>query len=140
MPFERDISSLENLPLVAKELLKVFPEDRIFLFNAEMGMGKTTFIKELCKQLGCTSNFSSPTYSIVNEYPCKENKVFHFDLFRLKNSSELFDIGFEDYIDGKTYCFIEWPELALPFLEGEKHVVVNINMMSGKRLFTAQNN
>jgi tRNA threonylcarbamoyladenosine biosynthesis protein TsaE len=140
MKFERDISSLEQLPLVAKELLETFANNRIFLFDAQMGMGKTTFIKELCKQLGSAANFSSPTYSIVNEYPSPKNKIFHFDLYRLKNSSELFDIGFEDYIADKAYCFIEWPELALPFLEGENYVQVIINLTLGKRLLQAQNN
>lgn len=138
MTFERDITSLENLPLVAGEFLKTFPYQRVFLFDAPMGTGKTTFIKQLCVQLGCKGNLNSPTYSIVNEYHSPAHKVFHFDLYRLKNMEELFDIGFEEYINGNAYCFIEWPQMALPLLEGEPYVIVNLTLSQNKRLLVAK--
>lgn len=140
MLFERDITAVEKLPLVAKQFLEAFLDNRLFLFEAQMGMGKTTFIKELCRQLGCTSSFSSPTYSIVNEYESPVQKVFHFDLYRLKNSEELMDIGFEDYLSSNAYCFIEWPEMAIPLLAHEKYVLVKIDLANGHRLLTAKNN
>ena len=126
MEFKKDITSLESLPSVAKELLHTFKEARVFLFDSQMGTGKTTFIKELCKQLGSADHFSSPTYSIVNEYKTPTHTIFHFDLYRLKNKDELFDIGFEDYLKKNTYCFIEWPHLAHDFLKGTSYVNVLI--------------
>ena len=78
-----------------------------------MGSGKTTLIKEICKQLGSKDNFSSPTYSIVNEYSVADSssKIFHIDCYRLKNFEEALAIGMEEYLNGDDYCFVEWPEL-----------------------------
>lgn len=73
-------------------------------------MGKTTLIKELCKQLGVVENVSSPTFSIVNEYEAKEEKIYHFDFYRLKDEQEAFDLGYEEYFYSGNYCFVEWPE------------------------------
>lgn len=140
MLLEKDITSIESLPGVAKELISTFKDHRIFLFEAEMGSGKTTFIKELCKQLGSTDNFSSPTYSIVNEYRANNTHIFHFDLYRLKDSHELMDIGFNDYIQPDSYVFIEWPELAKQLLEGEKTVTVNIHNDGIKRTLITKSN
>lgn len=137
MEFKRDISSLESLPAVAKELLQTFKNDRLFLFDAQMGAGKTTVIKELCKQLGSTDNFSSPTYSIVNEYQIPGGHIFHFDLYRLKNKEELFDIGFEDYLKKNTFCFIEWPHLAEDLLMWGTHVKVRIETSDDHRFLIA---
>ncbi len=102
-----------------------------------MGSGKTTFIKELCRSLGSKDNFSSPTYSIVNEYNYPKGKIYHFDLYRLKNSEELHNIGFLDYLDGKSYCFIEWPQMAETFLKGEPFIDVKIDVLDGKRMLSA---
>ena len=76
-----------------------------------MGIGKTTLIKEVCANLGVRGKMSSPTFSIVNEYITNDSKlIYHFDLYRLKNIEELYDIGFEEYISQDNLCFIEWPE------------------------------
>jgi len=137
MEFERDITSLESLAQVAKELLQTFKDVHVFLFDAQMGTGKTTFIKELCRQLGSDDNFSSPTYSIVNEYKTPTHNIFHFDLYRLKNKEELFDIGFDDYLNKSTYCFIEWPHLAQDFLSSGSYVKVSIESDGIKRFLKA---
>jgi tRNA threonylcarbamoyladenosine biosynthesis protein TsaE len=85
-----------------------------------MGSGKTTLIKAICRQLGVDeSQMSSPTFSIANEYQGIKSKIYHFDLYRVKSEEELFQIGFEEYIDSGCYCFIEWPELAKLFLYDE---------------------
>lgn len=110
--YEKEIRSLDELSLVAKEILQIQPSLRLFLFYAPMGAGKTTLIKECCKVLGSQSHFSSPTYSIINEYETPNSKIYHFDLYRLKNEEELYDLGVEDYISGKDYCFFEWPHLV----------------------------
>ena len=75
-----------------------------------MGMGKTTFIKELCRQLGVDGVVSSPTFSIVNEYDSKGESIYHFDFYRLKNEQEAYDFGYEEYFYSGNYCFVEWPE------------------------------
>jgi tRNA threonylcarbamoyladenosine biosynthesis protein TsaE len=112
---ELDISDPAKLPLACKKLIEFAGNIKVFAFNGEMGSGKTTFIKELCKVLGSDDDFSSPTYSIVNEYRMPGGKIFHFDLYRIKNAEELFDIGLEEYLQSGNYCFIEWPALAESF-------------------------
>ncbi len=105
------INKLSELPTAAEQLLKDCPENKIFAFYAEMGAGKTTFIKKLCESLGVKENVGSPTFSIVNEYlSAKGKKIFHFDFYRIKSISEAYDMGYEDYFYSDAYCFIEWPE------------------------------
>jgi len=133
MLFEREISDISELPNVAKELLDHFNDYTIFLIEGEMGAGKTTLIKELCKQLGSTNNFSSPSYSIVNEYKTPTTPIFHFDLYRLKKMEELMDLGFEDYLSKKAIIFVEWPQIAVDFLKHEKCVNINIKVTLGRR-------
>ena len=112
-----DISDSNNHLENAKELVAFAGNEKIFLFDAPMGAGKTTFIKSISTYLGVNNSMSSPTYSIVNEYLTNTNqKIFHFDLYLLTNSEELIDIGFEEYLDNGAYVFIEWPELSLPFI------------------------
>ena len=111
--FEKDITNLEQLPLVAKELLAAFPQARVFAFYAEMGAGKTTFIKALCKAIGVTGIVTSPTFALVNEYNAGNNKrVYHFDFYRINKPEEVFDFGSEEYFASNNYCFVEWPEKA----------------------------
>lgn len=111
MQQEFRIKKLSEINETADSFMKNFPEKKIFAFHGDLGAGKTTFIKALCKQLGTTDNTSSPTFSIVNEYRIQdEKKIFHFDFYRIKNGSEAFDLGYEDYFYSKNYCFIEWPE------------------------------
>lgn len=102
-----------DLPGIAKKLLNLFPEKRIFIFKGELGAGKTTLIKALCKELKVVGLTNSPSFSIVNEYPTEAGDlVYHFDFYRIKNIAEIFDIGYEEYFYSGHYCFIEWPEVA----------------------------
>src|SRR3954463_14816395 len=121
-----DISDISFHKEVAKQLIEFAKDKRVFLFEAPMGSGKTTFIKSLCEVLGVTDSMSSPTYSIVNEdHTTGKSKVFHFDLYRLKSSEELFELGFYEYLSSDNYVFIEWPELALPFLDSYLRIIIN---------------
>jgi tRNA threonylcarbamoyladenosine biosynthesis protein TsaE len=104
-------NGLENLPEIAAELLKKFRDKRIFAFYGGMGAGKTTLIKEICKQMGIKDNVTSPSFGIINCYKGNSEEVFHFDFYRIKDIKEVYDIGYEEYFYGIGHCFIEWPEL-----------------------------
>lgn len=120
-----DISDINLHKEAAKQLIDFAQNEKVFLFDAPMGAGKTTFIKTLCEFLEVSDTMSSPTYSIVNEYTTKSNnKVFHFDLYRIKSEVELFELGFEEYVSTNNYMFIEWPELALPYLDSYLRIII----------------
>lgn len=100
---------LENLSEVAQKILNTI-QSKTVLFYGEMGTGKTTLISAIVKEMGGADSVSSPTFSIVNEYKTKNDTVFHFDLYRLKNQYEALDMGIEDYLSSGSWSFIEWPE------------------------------
>ena len=133
---ELPIHDLDELPDVAKLLIEFAGESKQFAFYAPMGAGKTTFIKVICLALGINDELSSPTYSIVNEYQTQNGKAYHFDFYRLKNTSELFDIGIEDYLNSGNYCFFEWPELVQELLD-KNHVKIYIAMEGNNRYLRA---
>ncbi len=107
------IPTLNDMEAVALDFLKAIEKKRLVAFYGEMGAGKTTFIKALCKQLEVTDGVTSPTFSIINEYhSASDYKVFHFDFYRIKDLEEVYNLGYEDYFYSDDYCFIEWPELV----------------------------
>jgi tRNA threonylcarbamoyladenosine biosynthesis protein TsaE len=133
---EIQVNSLHDLEQAAQQLLDFSNGKKVILFYGEMGSGKTTFIKAICKALGVKENTSSPTFSIVNEYLSDTNKViYHFDFYRLKNEQEAYDMGCEEYFYSGNYCFIEWPEKT-PSLIPEQTVSVSIEVLGNeKRVF-----
>ncbi len=105
------IYKIEDLPEVAKKVIASAGTRKIWIFEGEMGAGKTTLIKAICKELGVLSNVQSPTYSIVNEYLTDLGEtIYHFDFYRLKNESEALDFGVEEYFDSGNICLLEWAE------------------------------
>lgn len=119
--FTKFEESLKNKNLVKKEYnlsqideiaeaILAESEHKIIAFHGEMGVGKTTLIKVLAKQLGVNELTSSPTFSIVNEYHAPNDILYHFDCYRIENEEEAYDIGIEDYLYSDAWCFIEWPE------------------------------
>lgn len=123
-----EICNEDALNEVALNLIDDIQHHKIVLFNGNLGAGKTTFIKVLCNALKMEDNFSSPTFSIINTYKSNEIKVYHMDLYRINDSNELLDFGFEEYIDSGNICFIEWPEIALPFIHGAPFMNINIEV------------
>ena len=119
------IPSINDLPAAASAIIDFAADQKIFLFYGNMGAGKTTLIKSLCKQLGTDDNVTSPTFAIVNEYTGAQSNIYHFDFYRLKNQSEAMDLGFEEYLYSGNYCFIEWPE-KIPDLLPLHYVIVKI--------------
>ena len=122
------IKNLNELDAAAQTIISFASNNRIFLFQGQMGAGKTTLIKSLCKQLGTGDNVTSPTFAIVNEYTGTKINIYHFDFYRLKNQSEAMDIGFEEYLYSGKYCFIEWPE-KIPDLLPLHYVTVKIQAL-----------
>ena len=136
--FEVSITSEVELESTARSLLIAFPEARTFAFHGEMGAGKTTFIKAICRRLGVKDQMSSPTSSLVNEYINKEGKqVFHFDFYRLRSLDEAIEAGLEDYFYSDAYCFVEWPEKAPELLPAET-IDVFIVVQGTNRLINAK--
>jgi tRNA threonylcarbamoyladenosine biosynthesis protein TsaE len=107
------VNKAQELDEIAKAIVEVFENEKKIVFFGEMGVGKTTLIKSICKVLNVQDLVTSPTFSVVNEYQNKDgNSLYHFDFYRIKNQEELFDLGLEEYIYSDNYCFIEWPEKA----------------------------
>ena len=126
--------SIEQLAAVAQQILNQSP-NKVILFNGEMGVGKTTLIKQLCKTLGVNDATSSPTFSLVNEYQTDTNQiVYHFDFYRLNKETEALDMGVDDYLYSGNWCFIEWSE-KIENLIPEQHTVITIELLpNGERL------
>ena len=106
------IDNLDSLPQAAKAFIAAMGDNTVFLFDGEMGAGKTTFISEVCRQLGVSDDTSSPTFAIINEYRSDTTAelIYHFDCYRLKDEEEALDMGAEDYFYSGALCFVEWPD------------------------------
>ena len=107
------IKSLHHLDAAARSFQEISGENTVIAFSGEMGAGKTTFIQALCRALGVSQQVSSPTFGLINEYFTNSgDSIYHFDLYRIEDPGELFDMGYEDYFYSGARCFIEWPEKA----------------------------
>ena len=121
---------VQELDEIAKAIVEVFENEKKIVFFGEMGVGKTTLIKSICKALNVQDVVTSPTFSVVNEYQNKDgDSLYHFDFYRIKNQEELFDLGLEEYIYSDNYCFIEWPEKAEGLLSDN---FVQVQMIKNK--------
>jgi tRNA threonylcarbamoyladenosine biosynthesis protein TsaE len=113
--------SLAQLDELAKKILETHANHRIFCVYGEMGAGKTTLIKALCKYLGVQNIPSSPTFAIVNEYWTPKNEpVYHFDFYRIEHPEEAVAIGLFEYLESGNYCFMEWSEKIEEILDEER--------------------
>ncbi|MFC6268482.1 tRNA (adenosine(37)-N6)-threonylcarbamoyltransferase complex ATPase subunit type 1 TsaE [Frigoriflavimonas asaccharolytica] len=113
-----------------KEVVKnLFPkiEHRVILLKGNLGAGKTTFTQQLLKKMGVIEQVSSPTYSIVNEYKLVDKKIYHFDLYRINTKEEVFDMGFEEYLENENFCIVEWPEIYEDELSDIPHHTIEIS-------------
>ena len=127
------VFSLDQIQEVAEQIIAQNPK-KIILFNGEMGVGKTTLIKQLCKTLGVEDATSSPTFSLVNEYYTSNNQiVYHFDFYRLNKETEALDMGVDDYLYSGNWCFIEWSEKISNLIPDEHSTVTIELLLDGKR-------
>ena len=118
---------LENLEETADLILEHLDKKKLILFYGEMGSGKTTLIKLIFRKLNIKDDVSSPTFSIVNEYETFEkSKMYHFDLYRLKDLSELESIGFNEYLRKGSLSIVEWPEIAVTLFSQENALHVRL--------------
>ncbi len=123
----------QNEQVAATDILTATEPHRVYAFYGNMGAGKTTFIKQLCEEMGTEDVVNSPTFAIVNVYDVEtphKGEVYHFDCYRLKDIREAIDLGTEDYLYSGNYCFIEWPEMIdrlLPDDTVEVHIAVREN-------------
>ena len=107
------IFSIEEIKEAAKKFLPLLDQYKIFGFSGELGAGKTTFIGNLCRELGVVENVTSPTYSLIKEYETKDgNIIYHMDLYRIKNKEEAIEAGIDDCFNGDDICLVEWPEIV----------------------------
>ena len=104
--------TLEDIHLLANELIKMAFKSKVIAFTGNLGAGKTTLIRELLSVLSDEEFLGSPTFSLVNEYQSRDGEaLYHFDFYRIKKEVEALDIGFEEYIQKQgAWVFIEWPE------------------------------
>ncbi|MCU0377693.1 MAG: tRNA (adenosine(37)-N6)-threonylcarbamoyltransferase complex ATPase subunit type 1 TsaE [Bacteroidales bacterium] len=127
------ISDKSRLKEAAKHFLEETAGRRIFAFYGQMGSGKTTIIKAICREMGVTDTVTSPTFTLINEYARPGDlPVFHFDFYRIKKLSEVLDFGIEEYFDSASPCFMEWPELIEPLLPPET-LKLSVTVLPGGR-------
>ena len=124
---------------MAEQFVDLMGDYTVFAFNGEMGAGKTTFINALSRALGVDEDpTSSPSFAIINEYRSSTTAelIYHFDLYRLENLEEAFDIGVEDYLDSGALCFLEWPDRIADILPDDTVKVAIAEQPDGSRLIT----
>ena len=136
---EIKINSLSEISNAAKQFVAAMGDNTIFAFYGHMGAGKTTFIKAICEELGVKDVITSPTFAIVNEYTDGQGEpVYHFDFYRIKKQEEVYDIGFEDYVESGSLCLMEWPELIEEILPEDTIKVTITEQPDGSRLVESE--
>ena len=110
-------NSPEETEALGAALGKRLPAGTVIAYRGDLGAGKTAFTRGLARGLGCTEQVTSPTYTIVNEYLGGRLPLFHFDMYRLTSSDDLWDIGWEDYLDRGGVCAVEWSENVAEAME-----------------------
>ena len=109
---------------VGEALGKRLTPGTVIAYRGDLGAGKTAFTRGLARGLGCTEQVTSPTYTIVNEYLSGRMPLFHFDMYRLASADELFDIGWEDYLERGGVCAVEWSENVADALDNAMIVTI----------------
>lgn len=128
------LKSLSDLNIIADKFLRLMRDKKVFAFFGPMGVGKTTFIKALCNELGVVEIVTSPTFALVNEYQTGAgNSIFHFDFYRIEKIEEVYDFGYEDYFFSGNYCFIEWPDKVAEILPKDVVFVQLVENEDGSR-------
>ena len=109
---------------VGEAIAKTLTPGTVLAYRGDLGAGKTAFTRGLARGLGCSDIVTSPTYTIVNEYLGGRLPLFHFDMYRLASSEDLWDIGWEDYLDRGGVCAVEWSENVADAMEGAVTITI----------------
>ena len=117
-------NSPEETEAIGSALGKIISPGTVIAYRGDLGAGKTAFTRGLAKGLGCSEIVTSPTYTIVNEYLGGRIPLFHFDMYRLRCSDDLFDIGWEDYLDRDGVCAVEWSENVDDAMEDAIYITI----------------
>lgn len=134
---EIHIKDLAHIKEAATEFVDAMGNRRLFAFYGKMGVGKTTFIKAVCAQLGVEDAVTSPTFAIINEYETADGgAVYHFDFYRVKRIAEAYDIGCDEYFYSGGLCLMEWPELVEEILPKDTVKVYVTELPDGSRTVT----
>jgi len=118
----------QETELVGEGFAAVLPKGAVVAMYGDLGAGKTAFVRGMAKGMGLDCRVSSPTFTIVNEY-LGERELIHFDMYRLSDADELFDIGWEDYLNRGAVCAVEWSENVQDAFFGDE-IVVRIEKLS----------
>ena len=131
------VFGLQDLDTISKDIIRSAKGLSVWLINGEMGAGKTTLVKSICRELSVTEIVSSPTFSIINEYKTSEGKsIFHFDFYRLKSEVEAFDIGVNEYFESGSICLVEWAEKIPSLIPGRYfEITLQINDSTSRTIY-----
>ncbi len=127
-------NSPEETEKIGEKLAKALPAGTILAYRGDLGAGKTAFTRGLARGLGANEPVTSPTYTIVNEYLSGRLPLFHFDMYRLRNADDLFDIGWEDYLDRNGICAVEWSENVAEAMEDAVFITIQKTGESSRRI------
>ena len=131
---EKDLSQIAKLVIEHSQ-------HKVLLFYGEMGVGKTTLIKEIVKFMGSVDTVSSPTFSLVNEYVTNSGeKIYHFDFYRINKETEAMDMGVEEYFYSDNWCFVEWPNKIENLLPLKSVAITITNNQQNERTIEFVNN
>lgn len=118
-----EIDSLSDLPHVAEAVVEALDGRNVVLLRGGMGAGKTTLVSRIAALLGAEDAVTSPTFALVNQYEGTEQRIYHFDFYRIDNIEEVFDLGYEEYFYSGDLCLVEWPEKIEPLIPDDAMVV-----------------
>ena len=127
----------QETELLGSELWRVLPKKCLVFLNGDLGAGKTTLTRGVLRAAGHKSAVKSPTYTIVEEYNLTGGKLYHFDLYRIKDPEELEWIGIRDYLEEQNLCFVEWPELGKGYLP-EPDIELTLEQQGDRRVVDIQ--
>jgi tRNA threonylcarbamoyladenosine biosynthesis protein TsaE len=119
---------------IGAALGKIIEPGTVIAYRGDLGAGKTAFTRGLARGLGCTEIVTSPTYTIVNEYLGGRLPLFHFDMYRLRSSDDLWDIGWDDYLDRNGVCAVEWSENVADAMEGAICITIHKTGEESRRI------
>ena len=127
-----EATTLDSTKKIAQDFAKSLKSGDVVCMYGDLGAGKTEFVRAMAQEFGITDYITSPTFTIVNEYKGRLD-LYHFDVYRIADSDEMYEIGYDEYIDGDGICVIEWAELIDDILPPHRYnVTINKDLAKGE--------